>query len=96
MHFRPRLNNEDRMSCARARPYGLEPSLFLYGTKLKKTDRTRFLGVIIDDQLTWDHHITYLEAKLNSQILMIKRIRKVIPESQYKNIYHTLFESHFI
>ena len=64
------------------------------GVKLKKSDKVRFLGVILDDQLTWDHHIKYLEEKLNSQIITIKRIRKFIPPSQYTSIYQSLFVSH--
>ena len=57
-------------------------------------DRTRFLGVIIDDKLNWDHHIEYLEKKMLSTIVLVKRIRKMVPESHYKSIYHSLFESH--
>ena len=65
IHFRSGYNNKERLTCARARPYGNEPTLSLNGTKLKKVDQTRFLGIIIDENLTWDSHIRFLEAKLN-------------------------------
>ena len=94
IHFRPKLNNKQRLTCARTRPFKLEPSLSLNGIKLKKVSKVRFLGVIIDENLTWDDHIEYLESKLNSCIVMIKRIRKSIPKSHYKMVYHSLFESH--
>ena len=94
IHFRPRLNNNQRMTCARTRSREEELSLSLNGIKLKKVTKTRFLGVIIDENLTWDDHIEYLESKLNSCIVMIKRIRKSIPKAHYKMIYHSLFESH--
>ena len=94
MHFRPNLNNKDRMTCARMKPYNRELNVFVNGTKLKLVDKTRFLGVIIDDKLNWDHHIEYLEKKMLSTIVLVKRIRKLVPESHYKSIYHSLFESH--
>ena len=93
MHFRPNMNNKTRLSCARASSYD-NPSVFVNGLKLKHVDRTRFLGVIIEDNLNWNHHIEYLEKKMLSTIVLVKRIRKVIPRSHYKSIYHSLFESH--
>ena len=60
MYFRPRLNNLERLSCARARTIDTEHHLTLNGIKLKRVDRTRFLCVIIDENLNWDYHIQYL------------------------------------
>ena len=56
-------------------------------TPIKQVDsETKFLGIIIDDKLTWNPQIQYLRRKLSSSI--------VIPISLHKNLYHTLFESH--
>ena len=94
MYFKPNLNNKERLTCARSKPYNREFNVFVNGKKLKMVDKTRFLGVIIDDKLNWDHHIEYLEKKMLSTIVLVKRIRKIVPESHYKSIYHSLFESH--
>ena len=94
MYFRPNINNKDRLTCARTQSYNRELNVFVNGKKLKLVDKTRFLGVIIDDKLNWDHHIEYLEKKMLSTIVLVKRIRKLVPESHYKSIYHSLFESH--
>ena len=94
MHFRPRQNNEERRTCARVRPFGSELCLKLCGKKLKKVDKVKFLGVIIDDQLNWEAQINHLETKLNFSIIMIKRIKKFIPKSEYLKIYNALFLSH--
>ena len=74
IHFRPNLNNEDRKVCARSYTYlsHMENNIFIRGVKIKKVDKVRFLGVIIDEKLTWDAHIEYLESKLLSAITMIK------------------------
>ena len=94
MHFRPHLNREERLSCARTREYGSEKSLKLSSYKLKKVDKVKFLGVMIDDKLTWEAQVEHLKVKLNSSIVVIKRIKKFIPESEYLKLYNALFKSH--
>ena len=61
---------------------------------IKRVSQTKFLGVIIDDKLSWQPHILSLNKKLNSICGRIYRIKKCLPESLYKLIYHSLFESH--
>ena len=98
MHFRPDLNNEERKISARTLPhtYHLKHKLFIRGVKIKKVDKVRFLGVIIDDKLKWDAHISHLETRLLSSITMIKRIRKFIPRRFYSQLYYSLFQSYLV
>ena len=76
MHFRRMLNTVERLTCARVREYGSDNILQLGNQKLKKVDQVKFLGVIIDDNLNWEPHIHHLRQKLNSSIIMLKRIIK--------------------
>ena len=94
MYFRPNLNKQERLSCARSTTYDRELTLSLNGEKIKKVDKIKFLGVIIDEKLAWDEHITHLEHKLLSTIVLIKRLKKFIPSSHYPKIYQSLFVSH--
>ena len=96
IHFRPKVNNKERLTCARAKThkYHTQFSLKIGGTKLKKVDKAKFLGVIIDENLTWDDHIKYLETKLLTCIATIKRIRKFIPKTYHTQLYHSLFLPH--
>ena len=94
MHFRRSLNTEEILTCARAREYGCENILQIGNQKLKKVDQVKFLGIIIDDNLNWEPHIQNLTTKLKLSIIMIKRIIKFIPKSEYMNIYNALFKSH--
>ena len=91
MYFRPHFNLEERQTCARTR---IEPYLKISNTRLKKVKKVKFLGVMIDDKLNWEAHTKHLETKLNSSIILIKRIKKFIPESEYMKIYNALFKSH--
>ena len=92
IYFRPNITNYN--SCARARQ--IHPKLFIGSTPIKRVHSTKFLGVIIDEDLNWIPHIDYLLRKLKSCIGAIRRIKNYIPKSQYSNVYHSLFESHLV
>ena len=64
MYFKPNINNNERMSCIRSQNYDINLKLSINGVKVKQVDRIRFLGVIIDEKLTWDAQIEHLENKL--------------------------------
>ena len=94
MHFRPNLNASERLTCAKVRKNGSENILKIGNKKLKKVDKVKFLGVIIDNKLNWEPHVDHLTKKLNSSIVLIKRVIKFIPKSEYMTIYDALFKSH--
>ena len=94
MYFRPNYNAKERLASARTRPYGSDRTLRISGHNLKKVDKVRFLGIIIDDKLTWEPHLEHLVKKLNLSIMMLKRITKFIPKSEYMKLYDALFKSH--
>ena len=49
MHFHPRINRNERETCARA---GIGKTLRLTKHKLKLVTEVNFLGVIIDEKIT--------------------------------------------
>ena len=94
MYFRPNICMEERLSSARTREFGRECSITLCNQKLKRVKSVKFLGVIIDEELSWDAHIEHLSNTLNSSIAMIKRIRKFVPTCEHRKLYDALFASH--
>ena len=85
MYFSPTRTNHTDHS---------ELKLELNGTTIKRVNQTKFLGVIIDDKLSWVPHINTLAMKLKSCIGALSRIKEAVPVHLHKNLYHTLFESH--
>ena len=51
MYFIPNLHYKERLSCARTTGYDQGFSLSVNGQKVKKADKVKFLGVIIDENL---------------------------------------------
>ena len=87
MHFRPNYNIQERLTCARIRQYDYENVVKITEYKLKKVDKVRFLGIMIGEKLSWELHIEHLVSKLNVTIVMLKRITKFIPKSEYRKLY---------
>ena len=96
MHFQPTSTVDE--TCARTRPYLLcndeSRSIFINGIEIDKVNSTKFLGIIIDENLNWAAHKENLVKKMRSITGAICRIRHNIPSDYYRNIYSSLFESH--
>ena len=54
----------------------------------------RFLGIWIDEEMTFVGHIQKLKAKLNSGIYALSTCSKIVPLRIRKLIYRSLVESH--
>ena len=61
-------------------------------SEIKQVSETKFLGITIDDKLSWDAHTKSLSKKLASCTGCINQIAALIPENLYKGLYQTLFE----
>ena len=63
---------------------------------IERASTTKFLGVLIDERLKWDHHIKHVAIKLSKVCGIIYQIRKKItPEALYA-IYYSLVYPHLI
>ena len=69
-------------------------SLSIDGSIISRVRTAKFLGVLIDDKLSWKPHIEALNKRLRSACGRIYRIKTFLPQKLHKQIYHTLFESH--
>ena len=86
MHFLPRGLKEDKS-------IGKIP-LLIFGNEIEEVTETKFLGVTIDNQLSWESHINILHKRLKCSAGQLNHIIDLIPENLHKSIYHTLYESH--
>ena len=56
-------------------------------------DPVRFLGVLIDQKLTWDRHIDKLCDQLSKYVYLFRSLRYEVSPCVLKSSYHGLFES---
>ena len=65
----------------------------LSGKKIYLTAIVKYLGVKIDQCLTWQHHINDLFVKLNRTNALLFKIRKFVDDKILRSTYFAIFES---
>ena len=78
----PRMKFEERFT------------LKLNGVTLLESTKIKYLGIILDDRLTWKHHIYELRKKLNKSIGIIYKMKNLAPLKILLSLYYALFHSH--
>ena len=66
------------------------------GQKINTTTSVKYLGVYLNDSLTWETHFKNLIPKLNRAIGLFSKVRHYTPKFLLKTIYYSLFNSHLI
>lgn len=56
-------------------------------------DFVKFLGVLIDKQLTWSQHIDQLTNRLSRIVFLFSRLVHYVPFDYVKSAYFALFQS---
>ena len=63
------------------------PTLTLNDTIIKREDATKFLGILIDENLTWKPHIQYIETKISKNIGLLYKAKLLLNQKSSKSIY---------
>ena len=72
-------------------PY--EEYFSLNGTKIYRTECTKYLGLYIDDKLSWKNHVNELNNNLIKYTGIFHRIRNLIPPKMATQLYHAFISS---
>ena len=57
------------------------------GTTIPQVSSTRFLGVLVDEELSWDQHVLYVIEKIQSNKHLISLSRNLLPTHCLHSIY---------
>ena len=69
-------------------------NLQINDNKIKHTTCTKYLGVYIDQHLSWTDHMHNLEIKLSRSVAMLYRIRYYLSNNALRSSYYSLTYSH--
>ena len=61
-----------------------------------ETPAIKFLGILIDPQLSFKFHINSISGKLAIFLFFLKSSKKHFTPTALKSVYYALFHSHFI
>ena len=57
---------------------------------------TKFLGLHIDEFLTWKFHITHINAKISRALFQIKQAKKLLPINCLRTLYYSMIHPYLL
>ena len=69
-------------------------NLVINNTQIERKSEARFLGIIVDDKLTWKQHIIALKSKMSRYVGIMYKIRNLLPAKALLQIFHSFVQSH--
>ena len=67
-------------------------NITLNGTNTEEVSHTKFLGVIIDENLTWREQIKTIETKVSKSIAVLYKTKDVLDIQALRTLYQSLVE----
>ena len=65
-------------------------SINVRGTLINETKETKFLGIFLDNKLSWHAHIKHISSKISKSISILKYLKYIFPTNILKTLYQTL------
>ena len=84
MCFYPRQKNIDRHL----------PCLTVCGIEIERVKNFNFLGLIINENLSWKSHTDHISTKISMSIGVMNRIKRYSPQCILKTLYFALIHSY--
>jgi hypothetical protein len=63
--------------------------------RLEEIDKIRFLGVILNNKLSWDDHKQHVKTKISRALGIIYSSRDILNNSHVMNMYNTFIQPYF-
>ena len=57
---------------------------------IEKRDHIKYLGVLLDEQLSWKHHIAYVCSRIARNTGIFSKLRHYMSLAQLKQLYYSL------
>ena len=77
----------------RNKPLNYDLKIKLNGKRLYPSKYVKYLGVLIDNQLSWNYHVKSLVPKLSRANGMLSKIRHYVTPESLRSIYFAIFSS---
>ena len=64
------------------------------GQPITRVPVARFLGIMIDEKLSWAVHIEKLNSKMSRNLGILRSLKKTLPKKALLTLYHSFIQSH--
>ena len=73
----------------------LKEDVIIDNVKIDFVTQTKFLGVILDQHLTFEPHVQYTKGKIARGIGILYKAKKYLKESSMKTLYYAFIYPYF-
>ena len=73
----------------------LQNDLIVDGVVINRTNHTRFLGVMVDQHLTFESHVKYIKGKISRGIGILYKAKRILKESSLLTLYYAFIYPYF-
>ena len=70
------------------------PNLKINNNEIKRSSSIKFLGVLVDENLTWIDHITLVENKLSKNLGLLHKAKNYLNKKSVVNLYYSFIHSY--
>ena len=70
------------------------PPVIINKVNIERVNEAKFLGVILNEKLSWTAHISALKSKMSRYVGIMYRIKPFLPLKVRVQIYHSFVQSH--
>ena len=67
-----------------------EVRLIVQGKQIKQSNTTKYLGIVIHENMTWGDHIRTVFSKVNRQIGILKQVCHILPKQELVTLYNSI------
>ncbi len=71
------------------------PQIHINNKPLRQVSVAKYIGMYIDENLLWDHHIDTPVQMISSKIVILRSLRNIVPIDTLKLVYNAIVLPHF-
>ena len=75
-------------------PINRKIKIKINGTDAEEKEDAKYLGVMVDNKLSYTSHIRHVKSKLVKGNAILAKVRHFVPQDLLKNTYHAHFQPH--
>ena len=65
-------------------------NISINGINIERVESFNFLGIILQETLSWDNHVTLVKTKISKVIGILYRLKNIFPKETLKTLYTSL------
>ena len=69
--------------------FSIEKEVMVDGVKIHQVEKTKFLGIVIDENLSFVHHVKYIKGKVARGIGILCKARRLVHQSTMVTLYNS-------